>query len=67
MCANQQLTVKDAWFFDDGYLPWVAETVTRELDLKTDDAFVDIGGGTGNDTIRIATKAGLKGRAAGVT
>lgn len=61
-CPNNDVGIaQDAWFFDEGYIPWVVEKVVTEMDLKPSDTFVDIGGGTGNYTLMIAKKAGLKG------
>eukprot|EP00873_Tetraselmis_striata_P043318 jgi/Tetstr1/463582/TSEL_008461.t1 len=50
---------EDAWFFDDGYIPWVVKFVVTELELQPEDTLVDIGGGTGNYTALIAQEAGL--------
>lgn len=52
---------QDAWFFDDGYIPWVVKFVVTELELQPEDTLVDIGGGTGNYTALIAQEAGLTG------
>jgi hypothetical protein len=52
---------QDAWFFDEGYIPWVVRFVVEEMGLKASDSFVDIGGGTGNYTALMAKAAGLMG------
>lgn len=48
------------WQMTPEYQNWMSETIVSVLELKPDDRFVDLGGGTGFYTKLIAQKAGLR-------
>lgn len=50
------------WQMTPEYQNWMRDTIISALELKPDDRFVDLGGGTGFYTKLIAQKAGLRNK-----
>ncbi len=45
------------WFFSEEYNEWMKQHILSFLELKNNDRFVDIGGGTGRYTLELARAA----------
>ncbi|MCK9373014.1 MAG: class I SAM-dependent methyltransferase [Sulfuricurvum sp.] len=62
--ANHFDTIADEfnglWQMTPDYRNWMSETIVSVLDLRSDECFVDLGGGTGSYTRLIAKKADLQ-------
>jgi len=48
-----------SWHFSDRYKAWMVDHIVEHLGLQSSDIFVDLGGGTGNYTVKIAQQAHL--------
>ncbi len=52
-----------SWHFSDRYKTWMVDHIVEHLGLQPSDILVDLGGGTGNYTVKIAHQAQLSHKA----